>query len=578
MVRRRSLGASYFAAALVLGAGALIAPTDAAGQEGAVDGIPVTSELVVRNCSRCHTQDDEGRMSRISYLRKTPEGWGQSIRRMMSLNGVSVDPADAREIVRYLSNRHGIAPEELRPAFYEVERRQLTERPEMSDVVRETCTACHSIGRIATQRRTAEEWRLVTETHRGLYPLIDRQVFLRGSVPEGEDYEFPVDAAIARLAEQYPLQTAAWADWVRNMRAPRIAGTWALTGYEVGRGPVYGTVTVSAMGTAGDEFRTEARYTYPREGSSVTRSGQAMVYTGYQWRGRTQGAGDEHGELREVLFVERDWSEMSGRWFTGAYEELGVDVRMVRVGAGPIVLGAYPEHVRGGTEATVRVYGANLPSTFGPGDVDLGAGVEILAVEEASPDGVTLRLRVAPDAPEGARDVVLAGERGRGTLVVYDAVDYIQITPHRAIAHTGGANFDPAFARFEAIGYTHGPDGSEGTEDDVRIGAVEATWSVVEYPRTWNDDDTEFVGSIDQNGRFTPAPDGPNPERRGNRNNIGEVWVRAEHRPEGAPASAQPLRARAFLLVSPPDYIEWEPRETILSTADDQLQGEGSRE
>jgi len=567
MVRRGSL----VLFALGLAVAGLVVTVDLGAQEGAERaGIPVTSDLVVRSCSRCHAQDDDGRMSRISYLRKTPEGWSQSVRRMVSLNDVSLDPEDAREIVRYLANRHGIAPEELRPAFYEVERRHLTERPEMPEMVRATCTACHTIGRIATQRRTAGEWKLVTETHRGLYPLIDRQVFRRGSVPEDSEFEFPVEAAVSHLARSYPLETMAWADWSRNMRPARIAGTWAVRGYEVGRGPLYGTVTITEAGQDGEAFSTTARYVYPAEDRAVERSGESTIYTGYQWRGRSQGSGDEHAELREVMFVERDWNEMFGRWFTGAYEELGVDVRMVRVGPGPVVLGTYPEQVRSGAGARVRVYGAALPTGLTPVDIDLGSGVEVLAVEEATGEGLTLRMRVAPDAPEGARDVVLPGARGVGAFVVYGEVDYIQVEPHPAIARTGGASYAPGIARFEAIGYGDGADGRRGTEDDLRIGAVEATWSLVEYPRTYDDDDIEFVGSIDARGRFTPNVDGPNPDRSGRRNNIGEVWVRAEHRPAGASA---PLRARGFLLVSPPNYIEWEPNEETLSTVQ---QGGGS--
>ncbi len=575
----RGLPPAFLLVALALIGVDISMPTSVLGQESAGTGIPVTSDLVVRSCSRCHTEDDEGRLSRISFLRKTPEGWSQSIRRMVSLNGVSVDPEEAREIVRYLANNHGIAPEELRPAFYEVERRPLTDRPEMAEVVRETCTACHSLGRMATQRRTAEEWRLIADTHRGLYPLTDRQTFRRGSVPEEDgDYEFPVDAAVARLAREYPLETTAWTNWSANMRTPQIAGTWALVGYEIGRGPVFGTLEISSTGSAGDQFRTQASYTYPKEGRAVTRSGQATVYTGYQWRGSTQGSGDQHGMLREVLFVERDWSRMYGRWFTGAYEELGVDVRMVRVGAQPVVLGAYPERVRAGTEAEVSIYGARLPETLTIGDIDLGSGLSVLSVEEASSDVLTIRVRAEAGATEGARDVALGGVRGAGVLVVYDAVDYISVEPYRALAHAGGGNFDPGLARFEAVGYADGPDGERGSDDDVRLGAVEASWSVVEYPRTWNDDDTQFVGGVDENGVFTPAIDGPNPERSGNRNNIGEVWIRAEHRVEGAPASAQPLRSRAFLLVAPPDYIEWEPRVETLSTADDQqAMGGGGR-
>ena len=50
-------------------------------------GIPVTSDLVIRSCSACHTRDSTGRMGRISYLRKNPEGMATSVRRMVALKG-----------------------------------------------------------------------------------------------------------------------------------------------------------------------------------------------------------------------------------------------------------------------------------------------------------------------------------------------------------------------------------------------------------------------------------------------------------------------------------------------------------
>src|SRR5690606_26096284 len=72
------------------------APGAAAPRPGAAPGTParadsgyaITSEVVVENCSSCHRQDAAGRMGRISYLRKTPEGWQSSLRRMVSLHGV----------------------------------------------------------------------------------------------------------------------------------------------------------------------------------------------------------------------------------------------------------------------------------------------------------------------------------------------------------------------------------------------------------------------------------------------------------------------------------------------------------
>ena len=86
-------------------------------------------------------------MTRISYERTTPEGWQQVIKRMIRLNGLTVTPEEARQIVKYLSNNHGLAPEEAKPAFYEAERRVIDEKlPDES--LRATCIICHSLGRV----------------------------------------------------------------------------------------------------------------------------------------------------------------------------------------------------------------------------------------------------------------------------------------------------------------------------------------------------------------------------------------------------------------------------------------------
>ena len=62
------------------------------------------------------------------------------------------------------------------------------------------------------------------------------------------------------------------------------------------------------------------------------------------------------------------------------------------------------------------------------------------------------------------------------------------------------------------------------------------------------------MGEIRQDGMFVPAADGPNPERSGLRNNIGDVWVVATHG-----AGDDEMSARAHLVVTPPLYMRWEP-------------------
>src|SRR6266853_860605 len=87
------------------------------------EGIPIQSELVRSRCGTCHKVDDKTRMSRISYRRASPENWERTIKRMVSLNHVNLDPADARQILKYLADNHGLAPEDVRPIAFEAEHR-----------------------------------------------------------------------------------------------------------------------------------------------------------------------------------------------------------------------------------------------------------------------------------------------------------------------------------------------------------------------------------------------------------------------------------------------------------------------
>lgn len=58
-------------------------------------GFAINDQAVISSCVRCHVRDSTGLMERLSYLRKTPEGWEISMRRMVALQNVRVDPASA---------------------------------------------------------------------------------------------------------------------------------------------------------------------------------------------------------------------------------------------------------------------------------------------------------------------------------------------------------------------------------------------------------------------------------------------------------------------------------------------------
>src|SRR5690349_24798190 len=116
---------------------------------------------------------------------------------------------------------------------------------------------CHSMGRVVSQRRTKEEWTLLLEMHRAIYPGTDT-VFRRtagqrrdtAAQPGGApaDTRHPMDRAIEHLSSAFPLTTTEWAAWSATMRPPQLQGRWALAGYQAGRGPVFGQVTVTSQG------------------------------------------------------------------------------------------------------------------------------------------------------------------------------------------------------------------------------------------------------------------------------------------------------------------------------------------
>ena len=568
----KELAGTRISATLALVGGLALVPVPAAGPgQSASDsdreaaGIPIDNPAVIQNCSACHTRDDSGRMTRLSYLRKTPEGWQSSLRRMIALNEVNVDPAAAREIVRYLSNNHGLAPEELRPGNFEVERRMIDYDYEADSGVEATCSQCHSMGRVITQRRTKEEWDLLMATHRGLYPVSESQgtgLLYRGPPPGSprapDDTRHPMDKAVAHLSEVFPLETPEWTDWSATMRPARLAGTWVVSATQTGYGRLFGTAVIEAVPGSDDQFTTTTTLAYARSGRTVTRQGSTTVYTGYQWRGRsTLDTGLD--PLREVLIVERDWEEISGRWFAGDYDEFGFDVRFQRVRRDPVVAGMEPRALKIGTrDQTVTIFGANLPEVLAQDAVDLGPGITVRQVVSANEGVTTLRVDVDADALVGPRDIYVAGARLPEAGVVYDEINSIRVSPEWGMARVGGVAMPKGYVQFEARAYHDGPDGKTNTDDDVALGVVDATWSIEEYSATFVDHDIEYVGTIDQDGLFTPAVDGPNPERIGDRNNIGDVWVVASLQPDGAP-SERPLRARSHLIVTVPLYMRWDP-------------------
>src|SRR5262245_14084976 len=341
-------------------------------------GIPISHQLTIDKCSGCHPRDASGMMRRISYIRTTPEVWEQAIKRMIRLNGLVLKPEEARDILRYLSNNNGLAPEEAKPVFWEAEHRLFRDQSDKvpDDALQHTCNYCHTIGRVLTQRRTRDDYEKLINMHLGLFPGAENT--LRPRRPSGPQAETPVvlsaatggnpaigtpgpapnsnlrsdgkdpaDVAIDYLSKAQPLMTPEWGAWKAVMRPPKLEGRWMLTGYQLGKGRIFGTMTIEA-GASPEDFTTKIDIEYAATGATLTRTGKGIIYTGYSWRGRstapsgTPASADPSSsptEWREALFVSRDGNTMDGRWFWGGYDEFGIDAHLSRIGTTPMLAG-----------------------------------------------------------------------------------------------------------------------------------------------------------------------------------------------------------------------------------------------
>jgi quinohemoprotein amine dehydrogenase len=332
---------------------------------------------------------------------------------------------------------------------------------------------------------------------------------------------------LAKLAKDQPLFTPEWAKWTKNRREVPLAGTWTVTGHETGRGDLVGTVELKR--TDADEYDVSWSLSFT-DGSTVKRAGKGLLYAGYSWRGRSQDPGEGGAQWREVLLLDDDWQMLKGRLFTGNYDEIGVDVTLTRNQQRPRVLGLGNAAVAVPcTGHRLEVYGEALPADPKGSDFFIGDGLAITAVERHSDRHVTLVLDAKLGTELGPRLVAFGSDPGTQTLQLYDTVDYVRIRPLQGLARVGGQKHPNQIERFEAYAVYRGPDEKPFTDDDVDLFQVRPRWGLAEFKVRENDDDIAYVGTIDPvTGVFTPNVDGPNPKRKWQANNVGDVFVTAE--------------------------------------------------
>ncbi|MBS0396895.1 MAG: quinohemoprotein amine dehydrogenase subunit alpha, partial [Proteobacteria bacterium] len=234
---------------------------------------PATA-LIRTYCGGCHKERAPGTFERISDIRKTPEGWVMTLFRMRQVHHL-VLPEEAHDaIVRQLADTQGLAPSEAAPARFALERRPNAQDLDLGPELGVMCGRCHSLARVALQRRDQAEWLKHMHFHLGQYPSLEYQA-------SGRDrpwWQIASEKLPAELAARYPFSTAAWSEWQARARAD-LAGRWVVVGHVPGGRDFYGTAEISR--DAGGDYR--ARYAL-REvgGGALGGESHAIVYTGYE--------------------------------------------------------------------------------------------------------------------------------------------------------------------------------------------------------------------------------------------------------------------------------------------------------
>ena len=469
--------------------------------------------LVRTYCSGCHLEHD-GAFERISSIRKTPEGWTMTLFRMHNVHGLALPDEASEVITRYLSDTQGLAPGETAKSRFALERRPNVKDLDLGPDLAQMCGRCHSLARVALQRRDADDWLKHMHFHVGQFPSLEYQA-------SGRDrpwWDIATKELPPKLGELFPLHTQAWSDWTsRAHRAP--TGRWLVVGHEPGGRDLVGTAEISADGKGGYTARYQLR---DGAGRDVAGDSHALVYTGYEWRGRGELGGRAS---REVFALSEDGARISGRWFDPEHSEEGGDWTAVRTDAPAQVVAVLPRAMKAGTSGAVTIVatGAGTPTS-----VSLGAGV--MAKVISSEDGIVRAVaEVAADAATGSRGVTVGAASGATAFAVYRKIDQVEVQPAYAIARVGGGKVAPVTAQFEAIGSARDASGAL-----VPLGPVAADWSTAPFDaEAARTHDERFGGSLDAAGRYHPAGAGPNPVREYSGNNTANLKVLA-HIADGA--------------------------------------------
>ena len=259
------------------------------------------------------------------------------------------------------------------------------------------------------------------------------------------------------------------------------------------------------------------------------------------------------------MFVERDWKEMSGRWFTGAYDETGIDVKLVRLGSRSGRLRLGPDGAQDGDDrpraqdlrrqpAGERQAGRHRLRSGRQGD----AGRQRDARRDRGRG--RRRARTRRSARGTSRWPARSSRRRWSSTTGSTASRSCRWPAWRASAAPCSRS-NSSSSRPSAC--TTGPTASRTPPTISNLGMVDVKWSVEEYTATFGDDDI----AVCRRARSTRACSRrTSTDRTRSGAATGTTSATSGWSPSSSPGGGtpqKPLRARAHLLVTVPVYMAW---------------------
>lgn len=495
-----------------------------------------SGESIIKDrCLICHTEtgDQAAPFSRISQQRKTPEGWLMTISRMQQQRGLVISPEEKRDLVKYLADHQGLAPSETQNLRYVLEKTPNVVES-FEPLIQDTCVRCHSGARIALQRRTEDEWKWLVHFHMGQQPTAE----LHAGARDRAWFDIALNQVAPYLGQKFNFNTEAWQQWQAVTKQP-LSGRWAVHGFLPEKGNFDATMRVTMPSK--DHYQISLEGTYA-DGSPITGQGEAVVYTGYEWRGTLTVDGVK---MRQVFAASADGQRLEGRMYPKEDDVMGGEIKAVKNNT---ITAITPSYIKQGEQAVLTVSGHQLS-----GKVDLGAGLKLLEVVSKNDNHWVLKVQASPKASVGIRQIKIGNAQASEGLAVYDQLARIEITPTDSIARVGGGGgkIPKQKSVYRAVGYAAGADGKVGTLDDLRLGYMAANWSLKPFDEiAVHDNDLQYAGKIDQRGIFTPGDAGPNPARKMSTNNVGNLAVVGTVQADG-----QTLTAETHLLVTVQKFV-----------------------